>query len=295
MQSLFRFFSFGIVTEDKYRTTDMIKVFPTEHFTNVDMNVTKDTLETGSLQDFNGDYVDFKVKKGTIINAKWLGMGRGNRVTSPDMTKGEIVMIYKFADADLFYWEDCYNESDVRKLESMVVALSNTPEGNTELNLDNSYYLAFSTHDKHLRIHLSKNDGEATSYDIEVDAKKGIFYLLDGEGNKINLDSLAGKLTSDINNEVETNTKKFVVNADIVELNCKNYTNNATVKASTVSPKIVEDGELTVTKGGNIANTIYAKDIITDKGSMNDHNHKENNNTVTEKMSSSGVRPPNEP
>ncbi len=205
MESNYKFYSTGIVVEDKKQGVDYILVSPVETLNN---------QKAGSIKDFNKESKGDKksVTGGTFktehdsksyVKARWFSMGNGNRMTAPDVHAGETVMLYKFGDVDDLYWDDMGREPGLRRLEDVTMSFSNKKEkDNKPYDKDSSYWFRVNTKDKFIHFHTSTNDGEAAGYDIKIDTKTGVLSIVDTKGNSVTLDSPAGNLSVKVNTDI---------------------------------------------------------------------------------------------
>lgn len=229
--SKFRFYSSGLVAENKKLTSNEIEVTPVEDFTSLDGEITSNIVDYKSTGvDANGRTYTSNVKTKITIKAQWLPMGNSNRITSPDVRRGELVMIYQFGDSDKYYWTTLKQDNNLRKLETVIYAFSGTTNESETLNADNSYYLEISTHTKLVTFHTSKSNGEPYSYTVQINTGSGNILVTDDIGNIIELNSKEDRVymknssgsTIDITKDkifgsadslIELKTKKFLVNA----------------------------------------------------------------------------------
>ena len=211
-ESGLRFYSLGIVVEDKPAGVDYILVSPIE---------TLNIQAPGSIKEysksFKGDQkeleaTNFKTEHESknYERAKWLPFGHSNRISAPDMIANETVILFKFAGVDDVYWTTLFREPTLRRLEDVLYAFSNLPKGMVAFDENTSYWARFSTRDKFVQIHTSMNDGEHTTYDIKIDTKVGTLEIKDGKKNNILLHSPSNTLTVNTQNAVNVNTTKEV-------------------------------------------------------------------------------------
>lgn len=191
--SLFRIYSIGVAAENLKRGSEYLEVSPLEQMNMLDGEVTQmvNNYEARS-SDASGVAYEEVSNVTSSIKAKWRGIGQSNRMTPPNVRRGEEVIIYQFADSDEYFWDTLNNKVGLRKLETVVFAFSGTQdEADTEPNPNNCYVLEISTHDGKVSLNTSKKNGEVSRYDIELDTKNGTFTLNDELGNKFSLDSRA--------------------------------------------------------------------------------------------------------
>lgn len=203
-------YSYGIVAEDKPRGTDVIKVIPIEvNFANATTIDAQEQEVEMSYKNAKGAQDNLKLTMGKTIDATWMHLN-SNRVTSPDVKKGDQVRINRLGETDIYYWEDM-NNMNAKRLEHVVFAFGADPKNGTVNNLANAYWMAFSPEDKHITLHTSKMNGEKYGYDIQLDTEESKFVITDDVGNKIWLASEEG----DIGAENSFGTKMHMVRDEI--------------------------------------------------------------------------------
>lgn len=183
------FHSYGVVAVNKPLSSMEIEVTPMEELTMTDGELT-DNISTQNFKGTSSDGTSFEttVKSSATITARWLAFG-SNRATAPDVRRGEKVAIYKFGDADKYYWGSLEYDAKLRKLETVIFMFSDTRDEDAEATKDNTYYLEISSHSKIVHFHTSKSDGEPYTYDVMFDLKEGVFSLRDDLENIIFLSS----------------------------------------------------------------------------------------------------------
>lgn len=240
--SEYKLVSKGRVVEDKPRGTDYVLVTPIEILYDQPSGKVKDFKDNqlGKLLSIGSANFDTEHEATSIIRAKWKPIGSTNRMTAPDLYVNETVNIYQYGDnTEEYYWDKESREHGLRGREDVVYAWSNRDGGDpdTKPSMEESYTFRVNTHDKYIELRTTANDGEATSYDIKIDTKAGIITITDGLENNITLNSVDGKLTANINEDVEINTKRVVINAEeTYTINTKNYYLNADTQSDTVTP-----------------------------------------------------------
>lgn len=234
----YRFYSFGIVIEDKTdNDEDYIKATPIEEL----------QLVKGKLKDIKFDYtvsgVDHKgvVKNHTAsgvsyIVAKWAPFENNNRVTAPNVCEGETVILLKYANTDDIYWTEFFREPGIRRLEHVVYAFSDLKEKGSAYNDDTSYWVKYSTRDKYVHLHTSNNDEEPVGYDFKFDTLNGTFELSDTNKNYVKLDSVNGDLSIKTNRSIELNSPQIRINGEeYVRTTAPEITDTANDSASYIS------------------------------------------------------------
>jgi len=240
-KSLLRIYSLGYVAEDYVEDNPFLNVVPIEDITDITGNLTDSVLEENENID-NDNKIEKTIKqKGYTVRAKWFNLMEPNRLTAPNLCKGETVILWRYANSDIYLWTNMYNELDKRKLEKATYVFSNKRSIAGDINA--VYYFTIDTINKRIRLHTDASDGELTTYDIDIDTKNGIFTIIDGKDNQIELDSANDKLTITINKDIEMNAPNIVSNSENFTINTKNYTlnsendtiNSTTSKHSTTS------------------------------------------------------------
>ena len=266
--SQFQFYSIGIVAANKPLKSRHIEVTPMEDSPMLDGEITdnQDKYESkGSNSE--GQAFEVSLKTTASIRALWVPFGDTNRKTAPDVRRGERVAIYRFGDADEYFWTTMTHHEKIRRLETAVYAYSNNSKENIENDSSSTYYFEISTHTKLITFHTAKNDGEFCSYNFQVNTKLGNFTFEDDIGNFIFLDSKEKQIKMkniddsfvDINRKIITlqSLDKIILNTQHVEINAQ----------STL--KITTSDFTTTTNGYKInAPTVVFSDSITAGGTV---------------------------
>ncbi len=187
--SQMHFYSVGIVAANKPIDSKDIEVVPVEQTPNLSGELSDNLEIKNTTVTSGGNTSEVNVKSTASIKATWLPLGQTSRKTPPDVRRGERVQLLRFGDADKYYWIDFEQSKKLRRLETVVFALSNNSKENVEDTADSTYYLEWSTHRKIFHLHTSKNDGEPFAYDIQLNAKDGKLIITDDASNTLSLDS----------------------------------------------------------------------------------------------------------
>lgn len=253
MSSKLRVVSIGIAAENKALESLEIPVTPIELFPTIDGELvdTQTVMAVGG-QDHRGVEYTLNVVSSNTLTCTWLPLG-SNRVTPPDIRRGERLLIWQYADADTYYWTSMGLDDDQRRLETAIWGWSATPDNEATLSLaENVYSLEVSTHNKQITLHTTQADGEPFEYTIQLNTGDGIFFVTDQEGNSVQLNSaerIIKAINSDASEITIDKTKIFAYAQDEIRAHTDNFME---AKAG---------GDLEVTAGGNI--------VILGKGDVN--------------------------
>ena len=285
-ESGFNFYCYGEVAANKPEDTNIIEVFPKELMYDLNGEISN-TSENVTINRTSADgkvKVDKASAKNTIP-ARWLGLGGSNRVSSPDVRKGETVLVFRYGTNDDYYWEPITTETTKRGKETVTYLFKNT-DSQDEVNENNSYFLTYSTRHKFVHLHTSKNDGEPVAFDIKLNTKKGIFTLTDSRGNLIDLKSVEDYLKFKTNKKIdlETNecniiakTKLTITTPDML-VDAKTYLqkDSSYTLTTTAFNMTSASGSMTASnsEGFNFTNKLIATDLKTNVlNSINTHRH----------------------
>ncbi len=198
----------------------------------------------------NGKVNDETVKYASSVKAKWLARGQGNRITPPNVRRGEKLLVHRLGQTDQYFWETIENDNHLRKLETVIWVFSATQDESKQIDIDHCYILEVSTHSKRIRLTTSSDNGEPFKYTIDLDTNFGALTIFDDIDNVIKLESkpkrillrnadnsflhIAGNsIHMNSNEEVKITTSKLNVEAS-------SYIYNKT-------PQVTDDAKVTVT------------------------------------------------
>lgn len=233
-QSKFRPVSFGIAAENLKMGSKILEVMLVEWMPYADGEINADqTLNEVKGVTRDGTEYEASVVTANSVPAEWLPWGT-NRVTPPNIRRGQRVMIYQFANSEKLWWTYMGLDSGLFKLETVVYMFSNTrDEEQTVLTPDNSYTIEVSTHTKQLTIRTNKSDGEPFAYTVQLNTKQGVFVCTDDVGNFIELDSEERKITAQNKDESYITIDKRQIKAfaadqiymqsDDIQAHCKTF------------------------------------------------------------------------
>lgn len=241
--SKLRFYSAAIVAINKSLKSKDIEATPTEELPMLNGEITSASTDYKSnAVDASGAAYETSVKTSVTVKATWLSLSTSNRITAPDVRRGELVMLYQFGDADKYYWTTLKEDIALRKLETVIYAFSATQDESKPSDAQNTYYLEISTHKKLVHFHTSKADKEPFGYDIQINTKDGVITVTDDAGNFIFL------------NSIDRRIKLQNVDTSTVDIDKKNITiscpETITLKAKTILSQ--SDTDIVTTKTATI-------------------------------------------
>lgn len=184
-------YSLGTVVEDPEFGSKIVKIWPIEIIPSMDGDI--DGEEVEYINDgIDSDGVKFEVK---TLSTEWLEcewIGGSNRQTPPNVRAQENVIIYRYADADHFYWDELGRHNHLRRGERIVWKFSDIPESDLETpsTTENGWTVELDTVTGKLHLITSKANGEQFIYSILLNAGESFFAVEDDVGNRIKLDSL---------------------------------------------------------------------------------------------------------
>lgn len=216
MESKLKKYGYGRVVKDKPEDDWYIEVLITEQVTDVSGDPKEKKKINNTVTDKDGNISSNVLSSGGTITARWLNFNGSNRVTPPNVMTGETVMIYNYSGTDEYFWVDYETEPDLRKREKAIYFWSNKGSKDDSW-VSKGYYALVDTINKAVKFFTSANDGELTTYNIQIDTKVGILVVEDGKGNLIKLKS--GEDTWDItsNNNINITSTNTV---NIKTTNC---------------------------------------------------------------------------
>lgn len=188
--SAFHFYSVGMVAANKLRGSSVIEVTPIEVTQLLSGELTDNVTEVElSGSDSLGQSYSVKSKMTASLQAHWIPMTDTNRLTAPDVRRGEMVAIYQFGDSDVYHWATLRDMHYLRRLETVTYVFSADPNAAADPTIDNCYYLEVSTHDGLVTFKTSKANGEPFGYTLQFNTKEGRVVLTDDVDNYITIDS----------------------------------------------------------------------------------------------------------
>lgn len=262
-------FTIGTAAENLALNSVTLEITPDEHMPMVDGELSTNANQTQATgQDLSGaQYQTSATSSGTIM-ATWLPLGQANRMTAPNVRRGEQVVVYRFGDNDKYYWNTMRNDLTFRRLETVVYAISATAVEGAACDQTNTYFVEFSSHKKSITLSTStsKVNGEVTCYTVTIDPGQGKLTIADDLDNTMFLDSTQNQwhIQNGDGSFFDMTKKAISMSAeDSVDIKTKAYsleasdsitekTNNRTMTATqnTITAETTHNGNLAM--NGNI-------------------------------------------
>ena len=235
--------SIGIVVEDKKINESVIKIYPIELLPLFDgeLEPVESNIESSGL-DLEGDLYSVNINISNYIEADWL-YDSSNRISPPDVVRGEQVIIWGYADCTDYYWTTLGRDDHLRSLETVIYTFSDIPDndGDEPKGLENQYIVEVSTHGKHLTIKTCKRDGEEYAYTVQINARDSCYVVKDDDGNIIFLDSKNTEIRSE-------NHDGSYVSLDKKNINLFAHQNISLTAEESINLKALKDITLTADK-----------------------------------------------
>lgn len=197
--SQFKPYSYGYVADNKALSSKIINVIPVDQASMTDGEITSNPTDiTSDGVDKDGNKYKTSVTNDNVIECTWLPFG-SNRVTPPDVRRGEPVLIWNYGSTDKYYWTILGLSDDLRRLETVVYAFNGNPDtASKEFDPDDHYFVEISTHSKQVTFRTSNKNGEPFKYSFQFNTEEGKVTLMDDTNNYIELDSKAITLKSEL-------------------------------------------------------------------------------------------------
>lgn len=178
---------FGIVLEDKPKTTTKIKVNLQEMTPFVEGKVeVKTTIH--EVKSENTSYSS-SVETTNAFEAEFFNIDP-NRRYPPDLKKNEIVFVFNYSNDDTYWWLPLGRYQYIRRTERLNFGVSDSQEPIDSLTDLNTYFIELDTDEnKWIRICTSNSDKEKYRYLIKLDSKTNSIQICDDSNNEILLES----------------------------------------------------------------------------------------------------------
>lgn len=252
-ESLVNFYSMGIVAAPRKRNSERIEVWPVEQ---VFMNGGKvgdeqATVEISHASSNGQDTV--QVKLGRAVPALWWKFN-SNRITPPNVEKGDQVLIYRVGDTDVFFWVDL-NNMNVKKAEDVVYAWAADNNNQMADDLSNAWMLNVSPMDGHFTFRTSLANNEQVAYIFQFNPRDGFHLVKDDQGNGYYINSIEDDVGFYNGHKSKVNIIKekcFIYASELIELETKKLSMKYTEKVekgetvSVTAPEQTHTGDVTI-------------------------------------------------
>lgn len=224
-KSTFIFYSFAIAAQNKHLDSDIVYALPIEvtPFVEGELDAEIETVE-GIGEDHYEEEYTVSVKKDNAVMASWLPLHNTNRRTSPDIRRGERLLLYRMADSQDFYWVSMGKDDNLRRLETVIYSWSATDrEEDDATDPDFCYSFEVCTHTRQVTFrtvrgidHGGKGTKEPFAYTLQFNTDYGAVVLTDDDGNYFELDSTETRLL--LRNKFDTivhlDKRRVLINGD---------------------------------------------------------------------------------
>lgn len=239
---------------------DQILVFLNEQFPNSSGQLeVNPEIFTTSGKDSKGKHYTIRQNTESTITATFLNRDT-NRITAPQVQKGERVLVYQFDNDKTYYWEPANLDNHKRVQEAVVHAYAaKKPTDGKDLvptTPENSYTTTVDGINGMIEQRMTEANGEISPWLTQYDAKNGNMVITDQKGNIIqintkettieivNADRSHIQLKRDVINIYSENQLNIEVGKEIniqvptLNIKCEKY--NHTADTVTWSAKTVE-------------------------------------------------------
>lgn len=122
--------------------------------------------------------------------------GDANRLTPPDVRKGEQVVVWSYGDTNQFYWRDAGVDGNTRRTETYRIGVGDTLANNATLDDTNCHFIEIdSRRHNHIKLKTADSNGEAYCYTLTLSPETNKIMLGDNDGNSIVIDSTVPSIT----------------------------------------------------------------------------------------------------
>lgn len=211
-KSILALFSIGYATVNKERGSRKLQCLPVESASATDGEVTHNPIEEVLKgTDTEGNVYEVKGTQTRDIECEWMPT-EDNRVTPPDMRRGELVEIYRVGSTSQYYWRSMGFRNSLRTLEHVVYLYAASPDaGGAGGKFTKSYSMIFSPMDGYIQIRTTQANGEPYAYTFEINTKQGISACTDNVGNFWEINSKETKVKLQNSDESYVSLVKRVI------------------------------------------------------------------------------------
>jgi hypothetical protein len=225
MLSAFHIWGKGRIVENLPFGDTEIRFTPIEH---QPMNPGEETERVDTLaytgEEASGKAYATKANTSGSLRAKWLPFG-SNRMTAPNVCRGEVVTIWATGDHGEFRWTADGDHDNLRNTEVVVFGFAAAKDFSSQPDKKSSMYIfEVNTEKGHIVLHTSTARGEVCTYTVSIDAMNGLFTIEDGMQNMIQSNALEAmiKLSNRYGSEVGIHQDRVWLSGERVTLDAKN-------------------------------------------------------------------------
>ena len=228
------FLGWGTVAENAIvGKEDQILVFLNEMFPNSSgkLETNPEIFETKGV-DSRGKHYTIRQNTESTATATYLNRDT-NRITAPQVQKGERVLVYQFDNDKTLYWEPA-NLDNQKRVQEVVVhayAAKKPTDGQkpTPTTPENSYTTTIDGINGLIEQRMSQANGEISPWLVQYDGKNGNMIITDQKNNLIQINTKSTEI--DILNADGSHIQLL---KDVINISCKNTLNIQASKAINV-------------------------------------------------------------
>lgn len=189
-QPALKYIGIGESAVNKERNTDILEVKPLEILP-LFQGELNDKLHQIHSSGSTGSGVHYQATSGfsATLKCKWLHNDY-NRMTPPDIRRGEKVMLYMQGDSLNFYWAEFHPDDKLRSIETVVHGYKATKKPDEHMTTQNSYVSGVSPADGMVTLSATTTEnGEPNKWHDFIDTKNGLRVIEADNGLHIVIDS----------------------------------------------------------------------------------------------------------
>lgn len=231
------FLGWGTVAENAIvGKEDQILVFLNEMFPNSSGKLeTNPEIFTTKGKDSKGKHYTLRQNTESTATATYLNRDT-NRITAPQVQKGERVLVYQFDNDKTLYWEPA-NMDNHKRVQEVVVhayAAKKSTDGKqlVPTTPENSYTTTIDGVNGMIEQRMTEANGEISPWLVQYNGRDGYMVISDQKGNFIRINTKTTEI--DIVNADKSHVQLF---RDIINIYCKNQLNIHAEKAINVKTK----------------------------------------------------------
>lgn len=198
----------GTVTENKPHGDWYAEIFLLEKAQLAEEEVNSKDKNIYTLNLPNGTKKQISLENNNKVKAKWLNLGHPDRLTPPDLTINQHVLVYQKPGYDEYYWIKLFSEKELNLQEEVTYGwMARNESDKAEVDpgyLEHMYLLALSTLKGQITFRTTDANNEKSTYKFMMDTKEGKVSLQDKQNNFFLWNSVDGIYQSNIIKEKNT-------------------------------------------------------------------------------------------